>query len=583
MGDRPLQRASLRATSVLLVITAALEVAFVVGLLVSRGVTNPIVNIGLELATQWVPVSIFWLVAVRTRFERWDVIFAALAVTLSALGDTYYSSGMDSHGFLASPSPADAGYLMFYPLMVAALVALFRGRLGGGAVLLETAIACVGAASVLTVILGPILQNAITAGDLLGSVVSVAYPVLDVLLVAALAGILVGAGIDAGPRSGALLLGLGLFAAADIVYALLVQSGTYVGGTALDACWAIGLALMAWWVDGVGRQFRPKAAPRARRQFGQVLPAVAVGAGLGVLLLGTQVTVPLLGLVLAALTVTLAAIPVILRQAVLSRSLASQERAVAQLKDLNQARSDMLVTVNHELRTPLTIINGYLELLLDGDAGELPGSASQMIKVVKDNSDRMRGLIADLLTVSHFEAKPSARRPELTDLERVATRVVGALQGQAEQRGVELRLGRRWANAMVDGDESQLERAVTNILDNALKFTAAGGRVTVSVEKAVSTDGSPQSVVRVVDTGIGIPAEDLPRLFDPFYRAGNVQSSASPGAGIGLAMARGIIESHRGSITAESELGEGTTVVIRLPSPAASTAPAARASAGSQR
>jgi signal transduction histidine kinase len=563
----------MRMTTVLLVITGVFELLFLVGLLISRGQTNPIVNIWLELATQWLPVSIFWVAAFRTRFARWDVVLAAAAVTFSAVGDTYYSFAMDSNGVLDVPSPADAGYLLFYPLMVGSLIALVKGRLAGGqAVLLESAIACLGAASLLTVILGPVLQNAIAGPDALGSAVSLAYPILDVLLVAAMVGIVVGAGIDVGPRSRSLMLGLGVFAAADVAYALLQESGMYVGGTPLDACWAIGLALMTWWVDGAGRPLVAKPIARKRR-FEQVLPAVAVGAGLGVLLLGSQVAVPLVGLILAAITVTLAALPVMFRQAMLSRLLASQGDVVKQLKGIDRAKTDMLVTINHEFRTPLTIINGYLEFLIDGHGGELSEPAVKMLGVVKGSSDRMRGLLADILTMSHLESRAARTSQDLIDIERLVSRVVMSLVPSAEAQCVQLRLGRRWANSMVEGNERQLERALSNLLDNSLKFTPPGGKITVSVENAVLERGSTTAVIRVVDTGIGIPAEDIPQLFDRFFRASNVQSSALPGAGLGLAMSRSIVEAHGGVISAESDLGSGTTVIIQLPAPGQSRLP----------
>lgn len=555
-----------RVTTVLLWVMTVIEVLFLVGLLVSGGTTNPLVNIWLSLATQWVPVTIFWLVAFRTRFARLEVILAATAVTLSAVGDTYYALAMNNEGYLAFPSPADAGYLAFYPLMVGALVVLVRRQLASaaGLVVLEGAVACLGAAAVLAVILDPVLREALTGGNVLDSAIAVAYPLFDLVLLAAMAGIAASPNVDVGPRWWSLIVGLSIFVVADVAYALLEYAGTYVAGTPLDASWAIGLAFITWWVAGTDT--RDATAPRRkRRSFTVPIPAAAVLAGLAVLVLDTVLPLSILAIALAALTVGLAAVPIIFRQAVLGRLVAAQDEVVRQLTDLNRARSDMMVTMNHEFRTPLTSINGYVELLLDGDGGTIPDSAVRMLRVIESNAARLQDLVDDLLTMSKLEAGSAALDSAPRYLAPLLNRAAASARSLSTARDIPVTVECDDFSLVVDADPASLERAFEDLIENAVKFSAEGGEVRVIAERATSNGAGPTVVVRVVDTGIGIPADDLPHLFTKFFRASNVQGAAIPGEGLGLAIARGIIEAHSGRIAVTSSIGVGTTVTVELP------------------
>ncbi|MBX0299342.1 EAL domain-containing protein [Cryobacterium sp. 1639] len=305
----------------LLVVVFALVAAYTAGLLLNTGGPSLLVDVWLGELTQWVPAVVFWLAVVRTRFARADVLFATLAVTFNAAADTYYVTTMDAAGELPFPSPADIGYLMFYPLMLAALIALLRRQMRGLAwsVLLDSAVGALGSAAILAALLGPVLVSAVNEPEVLATAVAVAYPVFDLLLVAAIAGIAASPGLTVGPRWAFLVGGLVVFAAADIVYALLEVSGTYIVGLPLDAAWALGLALMAVWVDAAGRPRRGPVVASRRQSSAVSVPAVAVVAGLGVLILGTQVAQPLAAVILASLTVSLAAIPLVFRQRLLRR------------------------------------------------------------------------------------------------------------------------------------------------------------------------------------------------------------------------------------------------------------------------
>jgi diguanylate cyclase (GGDEF)-like protein len=304
----------------LLLAVFALLAAFTIGLLPDNAGLHVVVDIWLALLTQWVPALVFWLAVVRTGFSRRDILYVALAVTCNAAADTYFIAAMNSAGALPFPSPADIGYLLFYPLMLAALVSLVRRQVRGLAwsVLLDSTVGALGAAAVLTAILAPVLSVAVDETEALPTAVAVAYPVFDLLLVAAIAGIAASPGLDIGPRWTFLASGLLAFAAADVVFAMMEATGTYFAGLPLDAGWALGLALMAVWADAIARPGRVTRRS-ARRTPALLVPAAAVVAGLGVLLVGTQVAQPVAAVVLAGLTVALSAIPLVFRQRMLRR------------------------------------------------------------------------------------------------------------------------------------------------------------------------------------------------------------------------------------------------------------------------
>jgi len=238
----------------------------------------------------------------------------------------------------------------------------------------------------------------------------------------------------------------------------------------------------------------------------------------------------------------------------------TQAEAVRLLRELDQAKADFISTVSHELRTPLTSITGYLEMIRDGDAGELPARAHQMLTVVDRNATRLRNLIEDLLTQSRIDA--GRLRPELTsvDVSAVLSSVHEALLPQAAADGIDLRLTAP-AGCKIEADPHQLEQVFTNLVGNACKFTPAGGHVEVRLAQEAD-DGV---LVTVTDTGMGIPPEDGEHLFTRFFRAANAHAAALPGTGLGLAIVQEIVHRHGGSVGFESELGVGSVFRVRLP------------------
>jgi hypothetical protein len=195
-------------------------------------------------------------------------------------------------GSLPFPSLGDVGYLLFYPLMLAALAVSVHYHVRGlaSSVWLDSAVGSLGAASVLAVVLSPVLASALTGSVSLATAVAVAYPMADLLLVAAIAGIVALQGVRMGRQWGSLVAGLVVFTAAEVIYALQVTANTYVVGTPLDAGWAIGLALMAMWVDGAAQPDRSATQERSSVTGATALAvsSVATAAGLGVLFVGTR-------------------------------------------------------------------------------------------------------------------------------------------------------------------------------------------------------------------------------------------------------------------------------------------------------
>jgi len=236
-------------------------------------------------------------------------------------------------------------------------------------------------------------------------------------------------------------------------------------------------------------------------------------------------------------------------------------RDVTSEREAERQKDEFFALISHELRTPLTAIVGYIEILLE-ESGDDAASArrKEMLEIVERNSSRLRRLLGDLLFAAEIETgKFTLDRSRRVDLATIAEEGVAAASPRADDRGVALELSVDPVPEIV-GDPQRLAQAIDNLVSNAIKFTPAGGRVTVSVGER---DG--RAVVTVEDTGVGIPAADQDRLFARFFRASNAVSEAIPGVGLGLTIAKAIVEGHGGNISLESEEGRGTTFRIEIP------------------
>jgi len=238
----------------------------------------------------------------------------------------------------------------------------------------------------------------------------------------------------------------------------------------------------------------------------------------------------------------------------------------SRLEGLDRQKTEFLSTVSHELRTPLTSIQGYLELLRDGDAGPVDPDQQHMLGIIERNAARLRGLIEDILVLNRIESGGLIRGTTEVSLRGLTLHTAEELKPLADKAGVQLRVHVDEDHGSVIGDRTQLQRALVNILSNAIKFTPGGGTVTL----ACHTDPAGEIVITCQDTGIGIPKPDLEHLFTRFFRASNATGMAIPGTGLGLAIVAAIVEVNHGRLALDSTEGKGTTITLRFsPAPAA--------------
>jgi heavy metal sensor kinase len=212
---------------------------------------------------------------------------------------------------------------------------------------------------------------------------------------------------------------------------------------------------------------------------------------------------------------------------------------------------------SHELRTPLTMLTSQIDVALERRRS--PEEYEQLLRSLREDAARLSQLLGELLTLARADAGQQLLTREPLDLGELVRSVVPAMQPLADQRGVRLTEQIR-AQAPVLGDQTRLSQLVINLVDNGLRYTPAGG----SVEVEVGQEGA-WATLRVRDTGVGIAAEHLPRVFERFYRADPARSRADGGAGLGLAICRWIVEAHGGTIAVDSQLQHGSTFSVRLP------------------
>jgi len=242
---------------------------------------------------------------------------------------------------------------------------------------------------------------------------------------------------------------------------------------------------------------------------------------------------------------------------------AHQSEYVGRLERLDQQKSDFLATVSHELRTPLASIIGYLELLQEEDGGTLTAQQRKMLEVVDRNTGRLRSLIEDVMMLNRIEGGVSKANFGEVSIHALITRVVEEMHPLAQSRGIVLEVDAGPQTAIILGDTASLDRAVVNVLSNAIKFSHPGGVVTVS---GLLDQEARRVLVICQDRGVGIPDQDRGDLFTRFFRASNATDQAIPGVGLGLSIVKQIVEDHHsGALRLVSVEGEGTTVVIDLP------------------
>jgi len=295
------------------------------------------------------------------------------------------------------------------------------------------------------------------------------------------------------------------------------------------------------------------------------LIGLAIALALGTILL-RQLTIPLRELTLA--TERIASGDLERRVRVRSRDELGRlgeafNRMAASLKRSEELRRRMIADISHELRTPLTVIRGGLEALRDG----VFSPTSERLAELDEEARLLDRLVEDLHELALAEAGELRLERGPTDLVKLIERLAGRVRGRLEKRGIELKVELPPGLPKLELDSDRIEQVLHNLLANAERYTPEGGRITISVE-----DRPEEVLVSVTDTGKGISPEELPYIFERFYRGGgSLSHRAAPrgrgrgGAGLGLAIAKGLVEAHGGRIWAESEPGKGTKVSFALP------------------
>jgi two-component system phosphate regulon sensor histidine kinase PhoR len=232
-------------------------------------------------------------------------------------------------------------------------------------------------------------------------------------------------------------------------------------------------------------------------------------------------------------------------------------RDLSELERLDRVRQDFVANVSHELKTPLTSVRGYAETLLEGGLDDVE-HREDFVRVIRDQASRLQMLVEDLLSLAELERRDAQLRPERFDLRTAAEQQIGALRERADHRGLTLELE---PGPPVDvlAERVRIEQVLANLLDNAVKYTERGG-VTVRVGGM-----GARAFLEVEDTGAGIPAAELPRIFERFYRVEKARSREQGGTGLGLAIVKHIVGRHHGEVDVQSTPGVGTVFRVELP------------------
>jgi signal transduction histidine kinase len=499
----------------------------------------------------------------------------AVGLLAFAVGDTIFNL-YDKvwHRNPPVPSAADVFYLAGYPFLAAGL-ALLIGRVEAGrrvAGLIDAAIFSTAFALVQWVFLMDDIVHG--QGSAASKSVALSYPAMDVVLLAALA-IFFLTPVWRTVAYRYLAASIVLLLIADEVYATAPDS--YADTTWLDTGWLVSYVL--WGVAALHptmttlSEARPARQPRLHPIRLAFLTAGLLTAP--TVLLIQRATDMRIDAVPISIAAGILAVLVLERLARLVRGLdrlrreEREARAEAefarrllaeqneQLRAADQLKDEFVALISHDLRTPLTSIMGYLELVLEDD--DLTDQQQGYLGVVNRNADRLLRLVNDLLFVARLEAGELDLHPSELDLSAIARQSTSEAEPRAAAKGITIRCDTEPVPP-VNADKGRIFQLLDNLVSNAIKFTPEGGDVHVSV---VRSNGAVR--LEIADTGIGISPDEQHRLFERFFRASTASERHIPGTGLGLYIARAIVEAHGGSISFESEPGHGTAFRIDMP------------------
>lgn len=233
---------------------------------------------------------------------------------------------------------------------------------------------------------------------------------------------------------------------------------------------------------------------------------------------------------------------------------------ITRQKMLENMRKEFVANVSHELRTPLSVIKGFIETLVDGHATIPEADRDRFLRTVQRHAERLHFILEDLLALSRLESRTPGIRLEETDLHNMIRELADDYRQRATSTAHHVNLELTAPGGSVAADPVRLRQVFDNLLDNALKYTPANSFITI---RTAARENSIE--VRIVDNGPGIPAKDLPHIFERFYRVDKGRSREKGGTGLGLSIVKHIVQLHNGQVWAESQLGQGTTIVIMLP------------------
>jgi len=228
---------------------------------------------------------------------------------------------------------------------------------------------------------------------------------------------------------------------------------------------------------------------------------------------------------------------------------------VSEIRRLEMVRRDFVANASHELKTPLTAIRGFSETLVEDDPPE--DLRREFLESIRANTLRLQNLVDDLLDLSRLESGGWVARVEEVDIRAVVGDLVDEFRARASEKGLSFSVD---GQAVALADEQGVSQVIQNLVGNAIQYTPEGGSVIVEIREA-----GPRAEVEVRDTGMGIPTAALPRIFERFFRVDPARSRAEGGTGLGLAIVRHLVEAMKGDVRAESELGQGTSIFVRLP------------------